>query len=405
VRRSLLCPVLLTLTTATATDWQQICAHEKNPSPLDFDSFCTAEKGCWPASWLIGVQKAATTSTVDALHTCGVVSLAYTETDNFLPCPAKVSCKETHAFNAPPVNPNMVEFQTVELGNAAAYTRLFDPRGCDDRDVDATWVADVPWSVSTATCAAGRFLEGTNEAQDESFPRRLASLMPPNIRTVARFAIILREPIERELSIYNHLKELGMGGLTPNTTFAEHVDSLGLQSGTFGLGALHQPYSWFLNQLDEAGFARSQILVISYHVLTANASSMRDTVRRLTTHYGTPVLANVTELPASNTLDNPFKTITIQCTTRDALEELYAPYNRELYSSLHDAHERNVAPTIETPFEPFQIKVPCGAYEEQKGDAVNAQATPSRLRRIAHSRPSRQPSAAILPEASEPVAA
>ena len=43
------------------------CQLIANPSPLDFDAFCSAD-GCWPAAWLLGAQKAATTSVVDLLQ-------------------------------------------------------------------------------------------------------------------------------------------------------------------------------------------------------------------------------------------------------------------------------------------------------------------------------------------------
>ena len=48
-----------------------------NPDRLDTTRFCDSSEGCWPALWLLGAQKAATSAVFDVLEHCGIATGAW----------------------------------------------------------------------------------------------------------------------------------------------------------------------------------------------------------------------------------------------------------------------------------------------------------------------------------------
>ena len=100
-------------------------------------------------------------------------------------------------------------------------------------------------------------------------------------------------------------------------------------------------------------------------MLTSHPGNM---VRRITEHYGTPVLYNVPALPEENTHDSARKLVTVLCDTRELLRDLYMPLNELLYAQIDLARLRGEVPTNEPPFTRFSVRVPCGEREEAMGD-------------------------------------
>jgi len=192
-------------------------------------------------------------------------------------------------------------------------------------------------------------------------------LMPEGLRPQARFALILREPVERMLSWYNH--QLATGDIASTMTFADYSEQA--LSKEFEVGF----YVEFIESFVAAGWARSQLLVLGFDELTDSTVAA---MQRLTTHFGTPVLVNSPELPVSNTHASAAKVVSIACTTRAQLNATYAPYNERLYARLAEDLGRGLAPALETAMAPFDLSLPCGqsestmATESANGGVVSA---------------------------------
>ena len=130
--------------------------------------------GCWPRLWLLGTQKAGTTAMVEMLERQTDACLA--ETRSAEPYLARIpSSKETHALEG--------DSWTSIKHHPWKFTGLYQRRHCAD----------------------GRFLEGTPmNLRDWEAPSRLQEVVPPSWQAQLRLLAILREPVSRDLSLYNH---------------------------------------------------------------------------------------------------------------------------------------------------------------------------------------------------------
>lgn len=135
-----------------------------------------SQEGCWPLLYLIGAQKAATTSLFDLLRSRGVACGAKHSSHTFKPSGRFFSRKEVHLFDA-----NRTEFSRV-LKNPQQYTRLYQ----------------------RPDCTAGHFIDATPCLHTWEAPRRMLQLVPKRWMRESRFLAILREPVARDLSWYNH---------------------------------------------------------------------------------------------------------------------------------------------------------------------------------------------------------
>ena len=172
-----------------------------NPNPLDTSGFCAADgKSCWPPMYMLGVQKAATTSIVDVLWQCGQIALGLTAEGEHEPrnptCHAgkNIPCKET--LHDP-----------VDLGvqkGRDRFTHMYDPSRCDriaDCCVGENWHDH---KVMVPACKARRFLEATPLHIGDSPPLNvLLGAIPPSLLPRSRFVLILREQSARILSWYS----------------------------------------------------------------------------------------------------------------------------------------------------------------------------------------------------------
>ena len=68
--------------------------------------------------------------------------------------------------------------------------------------------------------------------------------------------------------------------------------------------------------------------------------------------------------------DGPRKVVAIKCSTRDAADKAYAPYNRQLYDLLQYHQRVGNAPSLEPSFVPFDVSaaLSCGANERTMGE-------------------------------------
>ena len=135
------------------------CSQEANGDPLDVSGFCDYGSGCWPALYVLGVQKAATTSVVNAMLQCGVVALGSPSSDHAGEIP---QCLQA---NNPCKEPLHYPIDLYDGGDRELFTSLYDTSRCgsiEGHTVSPFDGADkVPNSVSIGACEKAHFLEGT----------------------------------------------------------------------------------------------------------------------------------------------------------------------------------------------------------------------------------------------------
>mmetsp|Transcript_33931 Transcript_33931/g.34568 ORF Transcript_33931/g.34568 Transcript_33931/m.34568 type:complete len:373 (+) Transcript_33931:3-1121(+) len=123
----------------------------------------------WPEIYILGAQKSGTTSLYDLIVQKKQICQAnctYRSKQCF-------STKEIHFFDV---------LDRFSKGSET-YTSLFPKSKC-----------------------IGRFIDGTPDYfHTDKVPERMASMIPENIRKKLKFVISLREPIDRDFSMFEHL--------------------------------------------------------------------------------------------------------------------------------------------------------------------------------------------------------
>ena len=178
-----------------------------------------------------------------------------------------------------------------------------------------------------------------------------------------KFIVILREPVARELSLYNHLvydclrlpaaernswhNQVLVAEHTANESdgidssailafddFVYHVSLPGLsvndgpgRSSRLGLYALYLR-QWF------RVFNRNQILVLSYDELQNDAQRLQQRIRDF---LGVSATLLPDMLPKSNCNDGPHKVKAPSPEAQQALNLIFEPFNEELYRLLEDS--------------------------------------------------------------------
>lgn len=182
-----------------------------------------------------------------------------------------------------------------------------------------------------------------------------------------KIIVILREPIARELSLYNHLahdwrtlSESDKSGwnrqvLKPDGSlmgFQDFVESVSVpalvkehgpgRSTRYSMYAMHLR-KWFDR------FDRKQILVLSYDELKNHPKRLQDRVRKF---LGQAIPG---DLKYCNSNDNPLKIKQPPRQAKEALAKILDPLNEDLYSLL----EQNRGPSMEQyPFPRFVSQPP-----------------------------------------------
>ena len=350
------------------------CVTKHNNHPLPFSEFCTDEGPCWPSMYIIGVQKAATSSLAKALDSCGLVAYALPtkETGFVSPSTCKKlyeSCKET--LHVP-----------VDINSAVGqkqFTSLYNHKNCH--------LGKETYEPMKQACSEMKFLSATPSSCMRDDPvGNLYAAIPLQLRMQARYVVILREPIARMLSWFNHLRsdarDMGLDvtkqiiGGHNMSSFASFVDDHAVVTKAFKSGngqrytddfpagkhlgevfvdSFHRGnYSYILDAFSKTnalGLKRSQLLVLQFEQLAVDT---RSAFQQVSTHFGLPILTNRTYLPEINTHDNDEKVLSIKCETRDKLHhEFFKEDLEDLYEGLHADVTQGVAPAVEPQFPRF----------------------------------------------------
>jgi hypothetical protein len=154
---------------------------------------------------------------------------------------------------------------------------------------------------------------------------------PDGLLSSLKVMMILREPVSRELSAYNHRKfDTVNGGPYPlernYSSFDEYVEeqNSGIHFGDYGYYST-QLRKWF-NVLK-----RDQILILSYHELKSDPTTFQ---RRIEDFLELPPNSKTSKMLTAN--ENTFsgKEAAVSCQTRNKLAEKYRPHNQDLYALL-----------------------------------------------------------------------
>lgn len=319
------------------------------------------EAGCWPLTWMLGCQK------------CGTSSLGEVLDHSRLACYASVTGinvgkpiwygKETHYWD------------NVTQGVA----------------LDPTYYLQLYPKTRTHQCRS--FLEATpNYLPMVKVAATISRLMPRQALAMVRFIIVLREPIARDLSSYNHQRHTHEDWVAacPANSFANfeaYADcGLGIYRRIFEnanmsldekLSAVSRDlfYSVWSNlyfpQLQGwlSYFPRDQFLVMQFdHVTKDPFPDIRYLIRIFLENKS---LGNFVSLEAkmyesnatlhpTNVMNSPDKRTVIDCTAVDKLNsQIYHAWNSDLYTMLEDDRRLGRAPTYEPPFPHFPSTFPC----------------------------------------------
>ncbi len=276
----------------------------------------------FPNVLLIGTQKAGTTAVAHWLSSSPATCTALTFDNE-----PRWYNKEVHFFNQPERFQHGQEF----------YARRFEHCTSSKFVIDAT---------PNYAPHAGRIGD---------FYHQLSGCI-----SSLKVMMILREPVSRELSAYNHRKDKPPGAnwsLKKNyTSFDEYVDEELILALTnrptlpqnfsqwfFSLYAIHLRH-WF-DVLE-----RDQILILSYHELIRDPMTFQ---RRIEEFLGLPPsgkLKNVTT--KKNVKSFPGKDAVVSCRSRNKLAGIFQPYNENLYALLA---QNPGSPMEQNPFPEFEV--------------------------------------------------
>jgi len=172
-----------------------------------------------------------------------------------------------------------------------------------------------------------------------------------------KIIVVLREPVSRELSLYNHMA-FQFRTKTPNEWNRQVSKEDGFEfvlnrsipallardTGGLATSTRYGMYATYLRKWFQL-FDRSQILVLSYDELKNNPARLQESVQMF---LGLPILGS---LPRSNTQDSAHKVKLPSRKAKESLLDVFAPLNEELYKLL----ESNPGPSMEQrPFPRFQ---------------------------------------------------
>jgi hypothetical protein len=255
----------------------------------------------------------------------------------------KSTCDAQTFDNEPPWYGKEVHFfdiqERFEHGKEF-YARRFDHCGSSDLVIDAT-----PNYATFATRIGDFYLQ-----------LRMISSANGHISNL-KVMLILREPVSRELSAYNHMKFNTVTGsdvwaLKRNySSFDEYVDEEKLSNLGFYSTQLRQ---WFRI------LKRDQILILSYHELKRDPTTFQ---RRIVDFLGLPPNSVNSKMESANFKAFTGKEAVLSCRTRNKLGMTFQPHNEDLYALL----TQNPGPPMEQkPFPEFEV----AACKDNDGDMV-----------------------------------
>lgn len=284
------------------------------------------QQGTWPRVMIIGTQKAATSSLWALLKTNPQLCGAYG-----LPGEPGFRRKELHFFD-----------QDYIYG-PQHYLRHYIGGKCDRKQ--------------------GMYMDATpSYLREPAVPRRVVQMIPATLRLKLRFIAVLREPMARDLSYFNHEKySAEKKGYLRRTSYVMHVSEgyetyarrqLALartgKPTAFSFGAYNEQLKrWFTI------FIRSQFLVLNFEDLIYKQEK---SIQHVTKFLGVESFGAKEHLPHENAQPFARKVLMrkVPCELRRKVAKYFEPLNAQLYETLEQSHTKQTAPVQEPPFPRFK---------------------------------------------------
>jgi hypothetical protein len=218
-------------------------------------------------------------------------------------------------------------------------------------------------------CAGGPglFMDATpSYLRTPEIPGRVARTFPANLRSTLRFIAVLREPLARDLSYYNHERYHAQrrGFLRP-TSFLLAVDEPYENYAQRQLllarnGKAHAlSFGEYNKQLKQwfTVFVRQQFLVLNFEDLIYNQPISFRRIARFLGVQSSHLVGR--ELPHENaqTSGRKVRMQSVPCKIRSQVAQFFEPRNLGLYKSLWQSRLRHEAPAQEPPFPRFKPSV------------------------------------------------
>ena len=312
--------------------------------------FCHEGVGCWPRVWLLGAQKAGTTSLFEFfVHHggfCGarLIGVNKGKSDYFH--------KETKFWGR-----NDTQDPTRVSVNAYLELHPTNVLRCDNGFIEG----------DTMLLSAVRT------------PGVLSAVMPPRLRTEFRFLAVLREHVSREMSWYNHAKRDGFDGIFCSArhflVYDDYAQCLLKRTGPGAkerhLGLWRSVYDLHLTKWAES-FPRTNILVLAMDSILndfstcvsiiidflgidpATISSYPRSLQQAA-DYRLLKLPHANVKPPSAAEQRDF----VSCDVLATLQTFFGPWNDKLYSHLAADRLAGIAPAVEPPFPKFHLLDTC----------------------------------------------
>ena len=340
--------------------------------------------GCIPLRFILGAQKAGTSTVFEAtaLHGCG-------------PSFGLIPHKESHLLGVDCIHDqNLSQNGTVRWHEATARLRRGE---CTARTLNAASPAptvraarrEYMAAFQQRTCISRCFIDATPAyLRDPRQALTLRTMLTSTEAQLVRFLVLLREPISRDLSLYH------MGGATTDRRTDLHgkvlesygayatrhldafctcagIEACPVQTATGEWRAspraahslanavavyykcmAHVPaYGLYAPQLaawqEQWPHTSGQILVLSYEQVVANASAV---LPRIQAFFGVPT-GKVRLVPVNTHVSSSSsRQMEMECTVRARLTAFYAPWNELLLSE--------VVPWL-PPFPAPETSLPC----------------------------------------------
>lgn len=354
--------------------------HTAAASAGEGSAVCTGT-GCWPRMYIIGAQKSGTTSMFDQMANQGACGSG-----------GSGDVKEGHFFD-----------NDWHAGiSTHTYTKRYGGEG--------------------KSCKHNLYLDATPDYIRHWYaPQRMHEFFPAEQKGKVRMLLLLREPIARDLSYYNHMlanhlhkakshMSAGLGedvcdnsylsaAKTPGKApaYSSHVSceikiwekclaaAGGSHSAAYAkcqdlkkknkggeTGKTYLTSGMYAAQVKRwtSYWRRNQILVLQMESL------LKETKTYMAHVYGfmgfpAPPPA---KLPNKNEKKYSFTVHSIQCSTKERLKQVYAPWNAELYSMTSNDHAQGKVSPHEPAFPHFPDTVSChgSSLTEEREDEVMA---------------------------------
>lgn len=308
--------------------------------------------GCWPSTWVIGCQKCGSTSLSALLHETHVA--CYANLTGVNEGKDTYFRKETHFWDG---------VKSGHVKDWRYFVELYPKR----------------WTVECES-----FMEATPGylANVEVAPL-LFRTMPTVVRTMSKMVVVLREPLARDLSAYNHqilysadwshvclANEAGSFENMIECTLdvyrkkvrrddvaSEDPDRILRGFADFRKDLTDRSLwgSLYVNHLREwvRYFDRSQFFVVSFEQLFVDSEGMDD-LFSFVRSKSTSLDEFVFEIPHENSPEQSTKQATVDCAIADLLyAEIYDYWNEKLYSMLDEDRRFGRAPALEPEFRHF----------------------------------------------------